>query len=85
MRELFRKWLAAVDQQDRPAERVQPLQILLTLDSVKSSAFGLVRKPARYQRCCKEAEQSNPILWIGDGEPTDWLHKEEVEGECRGN
>src|SRR5262245_25399634 len=83
LEQVLRKLVGFVDQENRAAEGVQPLHILLARNGIHRTSFDLCREPARKEGGCQETAQCDPILRIRDGEFSDWRQEEEIKRESR--
>src|SRR5262249_48820698 len=65
--ELFGKGLVAANEKDGAAKTVKAFEILLALDGVEGTAFGLGGQAAADERGAQKAEQGDPVLRVSDG------------------
>ena len=79
--QLFGKGCAPVDQQHRPAKRVEALEIPLAFNCLGRSSLRLRGQSAGNQGGCQKARKSDPILWIGDRERSNRGEEEKIENE----
>ena len=79
--QLFGKGCAPVDQQHRPAKRVEALEIPLAFNCLGRSSLRLRGQSAGNQGGCQKARKGDPILWIGDRECSNRREEEKIEHE----
>ena len=79
--QLFGKGCAPVDQQHRPAKRVEALEIRLAFNCLGRSSLRLRGQSAGNQGGCQKARKGDPILWIGDRERSNRGEEEKIENE----
>ncbi len=72
---------AAFPQQERPAERVQALEIALASHGFDRPLSGPARQLARHDRGQQERRERDPVLRVRDRQGADRRQKEEVEAE----
>jgi len=78
--ELPRKSFAFVDQENAPAEPIQPLEVRLAANGIEGPPSGLSGKMAGDNGSSKEAEKRYPLR-IGDRHVADRGQEKEIEGE----
>ena len=75
---------AAFGEQQRPAQRVEPLQIALARERLEIALAGAARQLAHDDGGHHEDEQRDPVLRVGDRPRSNRRKKEEVETEHGG-